>query len=106
MDRRRFLADGLALPALLSVTPRAWPRAIARTEQSDERFEAVAQVIRDKMAENRIPGVAFGVVKDGRTLARGFGVASVEAPDPITDETIFPLASIAQPEVRRSTSLS
>ena len=55
MDRRRFLADGLALPALLSVTPREWPRSAPRAQQSDERFEAVAQVIRDRWPRTAFP---------------------------------------------------
>jgi CubicO group peptidase (beta-lactamase class C family) len=68
----------------------------ARAAQSDERFEKLAQLITQKMAEHHIPGVAFGVSKDGRTLTRGFGVTNIAEPQPVTPETVFPVASISK----------
>ena len=35
-------------------------------------------------------------VQDGRTLTRGFGVTSVEDPQMITADTVFPIASISK----------
>jgi CubicO group peptidase (beta-lactamase class C family) len=64
--------------------------------QSDERFEALARLVAEQMEAHRIPGVALGVVKGGRTLARGFGVTNVEDPQPITSDTVFPIASISK----------
>jgi CubicO group peptidase (beta-lactamase class C family) len=106
MDRRRFVAGGLSLPALvLGSSEAAWklggavdgtPAAPARGSQSDERFESVARLVSEKMAEHRIPGVAVGVFKDGRTTLRGFGVTNLEDPAPVTPETIFPLASLSK----------
>src|SRR5262245_14204230 len=48
------------------------------------------------MREHQVPGVAFGVLRDGRATIRGFGVTSVEWPRPIDAGTIFPLASISK----------
>jgi CubicO group peptidase (beta-lactamase class C family) len=62
----------------------------------DQRFERLAQLVTEKMAEYHVPGVAFGVVKDGQALVRGFGVTSVEDPQPITPDTIFQLASVSK----------
>ena len=43
-----------------------------------------------------IPGVALGILESGRVTLRGFGVTSVEDPLPITDHTVFPIASISK----------
>jgi CubicO group peptidase (beta-lactamase class C family) len=65
--------------------------------QSDERFEAIARLVNERMAALKIPGVALGIVKDGRTLLRGFGVANVESPEqPVTADTLFSLASLSK----------
>jgi CubicO group peptidase (beta-lactamase class C family) len=113
MNRRDFLMDGLAGTGLwiaaagaapagraaASVTPAARASASlapATLPQSDERFESLAALVREKMEEHRIPGVALGVVKDGRTLVRGFGVTNVEYGQPVTPDTVFPIASISK----------
>ena len=69
---------------------------VAAPQQADPRFEELASLISEKMAEYRIPGVAFGVVKDGVTLSRGFGVTNVDNPQPVTTDTIFTIASISK----------
>jgi CubicO group peptidase (beta-lactamase class C family) len=94
MKRRDFLVDGLAGAGLmLAASGGARPLS---APQSDERFEGLARLVGEQMEAHRIPGVALGVVKDGRTLARGFGVTHVEDPRPITPETVFPIASISK----------
>jgi len=72
----------------------ALPRAQA--PPSDARVEALASLVQDKMREHRIPGVALGIFENGRVTLRGFGVTSVEDPLPITDHTVFPIASISK----------
>jgi CubicO group peptidase (beta-lactamase class C family) len=109
MDRRAFVVDGVAQAGLLLVgvgarPARAQPAAAAAqpsgarrsAAHSDERFESLAQLVREKMEEHRIPGAALGVVKDGRELTRGLGVTNVEDPQPITSATVFPIASISK----------
>jgi CubicO group peptidase (beta-lactamase class C family) len=56
----------------------------------------IAALITQKMTEYNVPGVAFGVVKDGKVTARGFGVTNVDNPQPVTPDTIFALASISK----------
>jgi CubicO group peptidase (beta-lactamase class C family) len=63
---------------------------------ADARFEPLAALVQDKMREYRIPGVALGIVANGVTTVRGFGVTSVEDPLPITTHTVFPIASISK----------
>src|SRR5689334_18927119 len=87
MERRRFL--GLA--AMSAIVPRKIALA-----QTDGHFEEMAELIKAKMAEYHVPGVSFGLMKDRKTMVRSFGVTSVEDPQPVTPETVFPIASISK----------
>jgi CubicO group peptidase (beta-lactamase class C family) len=81
MNRRQFLF----LTSLAALRP-----------QVDGQFEEIARLITAKMAEYHIPGVAFGVLKNGQTITRGFGVTNRDDPQPVTADTIFPIASISK----------
>jgi CubicO group peptidase (beta-lactamase class C family) len=48
------------------------------------------------MAEYRVPGAAFGIIKNGRAESRAFGVTNLENPQPVTADTVFPIASISK----------
>src|SRR5262249_49908020 len=61
-----------------------------------EFFDRRPYLVTAKMREHQVPGVAFGVRRDGRATIRGFGVTSVEWPRPIDAGPIFPLASISK----------
>src|SRR5689334_3123773 len=103
------------LGSILGVMPgpraRFWPRIVSLTALAglaiagisaepqtatlvDPKLDRLASLVTAKMAEYHVPGVAFGVVKDGRVFMRGFGVTNVEEPRPITPDTVFGLASI------------
>jgi CubicO group peptidase (beta-lactamase class C family) len=86
---RRFVVVVLTVGALTASAP-------ASRGQADPRIEQVATLITQKMAEYGIPGVAFGVVRNGQVTGRGFGVTNVDDPQPITADTVFPLASISK----------
>lgn len=77
--------------AVVIATPR--PGLVA---QADPKFEQLAALVTQKMAEYGVPGVAVGIVKDGRETVRGFGVTNLDNPQPITPDTIFALASISK----------
>ncbi len=68
----------------------------AAGRQTDPRFEELASLVTEKMEEYGVTGVAFGVAKDGVVTLRGFGVNNLEDPQPITPDTIFPIASISK----------
>jgi CubicO group peptidase (beta-lactamase class C family) len=54
-------------------------------------------IIERTMRENRIPGLAIGVVKDGRVIyAKGFGATKPDNKQPITTQSVFNLASITK----------
>ena len=48
------------------------------------------------MTEYGVPGVAFGIVKNGQAAVKVFGVTNVDDPQPITADTVFALASISK----------
>ncbi|MBI1873631.1 MAG: serine hydrolase [Acidobacteria bacterium] len=90
MRRREFLyLTGMA--ALGPIQRRSSPGP-----DTPRTFEELSQLITAKMAEYHVPGVAFGVMKNGETMTRGFGVTSVDEPQPVTPDTIFQIASISK----------
>lgn len=89
MRRRQFI---LMAGATALVPPQPRPALF----QDSGRFDQIAKLISEKMAEHHIPGVAFGVVKNGQLTTRGFGVTNVEDPQPVTADTVFPIASISK----------
>jgi CubicO group peptidase (beta-lactamase class C family) len=90
MDRRAFLGlSGMAVAATRL-------RASQQTGPEDDGVEAIAAVVRAKMAEYRVPGVGLGVLHDQRLHVRGFGVTSLDDPRPVTGDTLFTIASISK----------
>jgi CubicO group peptidase (beta-lactamase class C family) len=90
---RIFLTSALLMALLVLPVP---PRVAAAPQPADAAFEALAALVTQKMQEHGIPGVAFGVVKDGRMTLRGFGTTNADNPQPLTPETVFPIASISK----------
>ena len=80
-------AAALATVAALAAGP---------VEQSDPKFDQLSALITQKMTEYGVPGVAFGIVKNGQVTVKGFGVTNVDDPQPITPDTVFALASISK----------
>ena len=68
----------------------------ATSAQADPQFEQLASLVSQKMTEYGVPGVAFGVVKNGRVTTRGFGVTNLDDPQPVTADTVIPVASISK----------
>jgi CubicO group peptidase (beta-lactamase class C family) len=107
VDRRAFLAavGGSVLASrstLLSaaVVPRG-PGPSSRGSsaggaQEDPRLLDGYRTIESKMAEYRVPGVAFGLVMGEGVHLRGFGITNVDNPQPVDADTVFPIASISK----------
>ena len=70
--------------------------AAGPARQSDPKFDQISALITQKMTEYGVPGVAFGIVKNGQATVKGFGVTNVDDPQPITADTVFALASISK----------
>ena len=84
------MTDSSHGPETSAVQPRR------RVVRSDERFEEMVRIVEASMKEHNIPGVAFGVIKDGQIQMRALGVTSVEDPHPVTDDTRFHVASVSK----------
>jgi beta-lactamase class C len=58
------------------------------------QFESLAQAL---VADQRVPGLAMAIVKDGRVLtARGYGITDMRAAEPVDAHTVFRLASLSK----------
>jgi CubicO group peptidase (beta-lactamase class C family) len=73
---------------LVSQTPAPVP--------ADPKFDALVTFVERKMAQYGVPGVAFGLVKDGQTRLRGLGITNLDNPQAVTPDTVFALASISK----------
>ncbi|MCP4540490.1 MAG: beta-lactamase family protein [Chloroflexi bacterium] len=62
----------------------------------DTSFEQLSEFVTDAMTTKRIPGVAVGILHQGKTYTTGFGVTNVNHPLPVTDETLFQIGSITK----------
>lgn len=90
MERRQFLVTA-GLAAAIRPMPHRRP-----APQPDRRFEDIAALVTAKMAEHHVPAVGLGILKDGQLTLRGFGVTSIEDPQPVTPDTVFTIASISK----------
>lgn len=86
----------LALVSVIGIAAIASPPLDAGAQAADPQFEALAALVTQKMAEHQVPGVAFGVLKQGRLTLRGFGTTNIDNPQPLTPQTVFPIASISK----------
>ncbi|HEY8166990.1 MAG TPA: serine hydrolase, partial [Gemmatimonadaceae bacterium] len=87
-----------ALAAFSSLRAQA-PASALTTSSSDaghraSPLEGFDDYVASSMAEWKIPGLAIGIVKDGKVVfAKGFGVRTTGKPDPVDTETLFAIAS-------------
>ena len=68
----------------------------ARQAPADARFEKIAALVQAQMTELAVPGVAIGILDDGRVTTRAFGITNVDHPLPVTDDTLFQIGSISK----------
>ena len=85
---------GFAVAAAMIVLSGA-PRA-ASAQARDAKFDALVTLTEAKMKEVGVPGVALGILQNGVVTTRGVGITNIEDPLPVTDHTVFPIASISK----------
>ena len=59
----------------------------------EELFAGICDRIPDAMVRHKVPGVALGVVCEGREFIKGFGVTNVRHPLPVDEKTLFQIGS-------------
>jgi CubicO group peptidase (beta-lactamase class C family) len=62
-------------------------------ENTDLDFQLLCDFVAAEMRRLGVPGVALGLIHDGRERLAGFGVTSVENPLPVTADTLFQIGS-------------
>lgn len=66
--------------------------------EADERFESFDKLIHDFLEEHRTPGVSVAVTNQGKLeFARGYGYADIASLSPVTENSLFRIASISKP---------
>lgn len=77
----------LAAAPLFSQTPGS----------ADDKLRGLDDLAAKAMQEWKIPGVALGVIKDGKVIyAKGYGYRDLELKLPVTTETLFAIGSITK----------
>jgi N-acyl-D-amino-acid deacylase len=63
-----------------------------------EDLKSFDELMRSFVQEQKIPGAALAVAKDGRVVyARGFGYADLETHQPVQPDSLFRIASVSKP---------
>lgn len=103
---RRTVLRGSLVASAAAASASAWPglfsRAAAQTPVSatptdlDQRFRALADLVTARMAELQVPGVAVGVILEGREHAAGFGITNLDHPLPVDAATLFQIGSTSK----------
>jgi CubicO group peptidase (beta-lactamase class C family) len=86
---------GVAVASALPRPSRAAKSAAvsAHAGDADDLFRELDAKIEAAMARYHIPGVAVGLLYQGREYVRGYGVTNVDAPQPVDGDTLFRIAS-------------
>jgi CubicO group peptidase (beta-lactamase class C family) len=94
----RFKGIVLAIVASTMPVPLLAQTAEPAAVTDPAAFDAEINAILTKwMAENHIPGMVFGMVRDGRlAYVKGEGVQDLAAKRPVTPDTLFRIASMTK----------
>jgi len=98
ISRREFLGGAAAGVAALYVSACSGngKSAVARTRgtfPNTGAFQALDAKIEAAMRANAIPGVAVGMIMDGKEYVKGYGVTNVDYPLPVDANTVFRINS-------------
>lgn len=96
-DRRAFLSAGALLSLSANPTAETADRLRIRADEDDTLASDIAGIVERAMAGTEQPGAALALVRNGRILlARGWGVRKVGNPAPVTEATLFSVASVSK----------
>jgi CubicO group peptidase (beta-lactamase class C family) len=56
----------------------------------------LSEFVRKEMHRLRVPGVAVGVLHEGREFTKGFGITNIESPVEVNEETLFHIGSTSK----------
>lgn len=68
-----------------------------RLEKIKMTFPAIEKMYKDHAARNRFPGIAFGIIVDGKLVFAGSdGFTNIEKRTPVTTQSLFRIASMSK----------
>lgn len=95
LSRRQLLGAAAAgtAAAMLPGAPAGAAAPRRPKMSSDPLFRALDAKIMRAMKEHRVPGVAVGVIHQGREYTKGYGVTNVDYPVDVDVDTVFRIGS-------------
>lgn len=85
------------IAALFLMAPAARAQPAANPSEAARALAGFDKHVEETLKLWNVPGVAVSVVKDGKVvLARGYGVRSAETRLPMTEDTLFSIASMTK----------
>lgn len=78
-----------------AIIPNSGALAASKVNDGDLR-RIVDETVRPLMAEQKIPGMAVAITIDGKSHFFGYGVASKESGQKVTEDTIFEIGSVSK----------
>jgi CubicO group peptidase (beta-lactamase class C family) len=80
-----------------SATPTGGDGPVPRS-QVVAALEHLDELVRGALESTGVPGLALAIVHEDETVAaRGYGLRAVATGEPVTPETVFPVASMSKP---------
>lgn len=98
MQGRKTLL-GLSVFVLCATVSTAQKKAAAPPTQVDaaSKLQGLDDLAAQAMQEWKVPGLALGIVKDGKVIyAKGYGFRDLEHKLPVDTDTLFPIGSISK----------
>src|SRR6267142_5745492 len=91
----RILASLLVAPIFARTVVAQAPRAAAPASRATQRaLSGVDQFVASQMTEWHVPGLALGIIQDGRVvLLKGYGFRDVDQKLPVTPRTLMAIGS-------------
>ena len=81
-------------PALVLLLALLLPATASAATMAGPDPQAIDVAVRQVVARYRLPGIAVGVIEDGKVVfARGYGETVHGSGDPVTEKTLFKIAS-------------
>ena len=98
MPFRKMLL-GLSVVLLCATASVGQKKTAAPAPQVDpaSKLQGLDDLAAQPMQEWKVPGLAFGIVKDGKVIyAKGYGFRDFEHKLPVSTDTLFPIGSISK----------
>lgn len=83
--------------AVPTTTVQAPPASVEKAGLDAATVAEIEAIVEKTMTENKIPGYALGIVKDGKIVyTKGFGVERIGSDKPVTPQTVFGTGSVGK----------